>query len=387
MAKNYYETLGVEKNASDAELKSAYRKQAKKYHPDLFATAGAKEKADAEAKFKDVQHAYEVLSDGNKRATYDQFGTEDPQQNGGFGGGGFGGGGFSGFGGGGFNDIFGDIFGSAFGGGGGGSSRGRTSARQGDDIEVTLNLTFKEACFGVEKDISYSRIEKCGSCNGTGAKNGSELKTCSKCGGSGRIVVNQRTVLGMMQSERACDMCGGSGKIIVDKCHECNGKGKQRKNRTTKIKIPAGVDNGQMLTVQGGGNAGTNGGSNGNLIIVFRVQSHPIFEREGVNLHMELPITVTDAILGTDMDIPTLQSPVKINIAEGTQDGTVIRVKGKGVKHLKRDMYGDLYVKVTVDVPKSLSMRQRKQLKELQDVLGKCRYDKIDKYNKKLREL
>ncbi len=381
MAKNYYETLGVDKNASEAELKSAYRKQAKKYHPDLFATAGAKEKADAEAKFKDVQHAYEVLSDGNKRATYDQFGTEDPQQTGGFGGGGSGFGGFSG---GGFNDIFGDIFG-AFGGGARGG--GRSSARQGDDIEVQLNLTFKEACFGAKKDIAYSRIEKCGTCGGSGAKVGSNFKTCSKCGGSGRIVVNQRTMFGMMQTERACDMCGGSGKIIEEPCPDCRGKGRQRKQRTTTINIPAGVDNGQMLTVQGGGNIGDKGGPNGNLIIVFRVQTHPIFVREGVNLHLDLPISVTDAILGAEMDIPTLQSPVKINIPEGTQDGTVIRVKGKGVKHLKRDVYGDLYVKVNIDIPKSLSMRQRKQLKELQEVLGKCKYDKIEKYNKKLREL
>lgn len=384
MAQDYYKVLGVEKTASADEIKSAYRRLAKKYHPDVYATASAEEKANAETKFKEIQHAYDVLSDPQKRSAFDQFGSEDGPT----GGGGFGG--FNPFQGGqgfntqGFGDIFGDIF-SAFAGGGG--ARSRTSARQGDDIEVGLQLDFKEACFGVEKEITYTRVENCPSCKGTGAKNGTAFKVCTKCGGKGRVVVQQRTMLGVMQTERVCDMCGGSGKIITDACPDCKGKGRVRKQRTIKVKIPAGIDNNQMLTMQNEGNAGINGGPNGNLVIIFKVKPHPLFVRQGNDLNMELPISVTQAILGDTVEIPTLTGSVKIEIPEGTQDGAVIRVKNKGVKNLRRDSYGDLYVRVTIDVPKNLGSRQRKQLEELKEILDKGRYDKIEKYRKKLKEL
>lgn len=376
---DYYELLGVTKNSDADEIKSAYRKLAKKYHPDVFATAGDAQKAEAEKKFKEIQHAYDILSDPQKKAAYDQYGSEDGPQMGGFGGQG----GFGGFsqGAGGFGDIFSDIF-SAFTGGG-----ARSSARSGEDIEVGLNLTFKEAAFGTDKEITYSRIEKCASCNGTGAKAGTAFKTCTKCGGRGRIVVQQRTMLGMMQSERVCDMCGGSGKIITDSCPDCKGKGKNRAQRTVKVKIPAGVDNNQMLTMQNEGSAGSGGGVNGNLIIAFRVMPHPIFEREGPDLKMELPISVTEAVLGTQVEIPTLTTPVTVDIPEGTPEGTVIRVKGRGIKHLRKDAYGDLYVKIVIDVPKNLSSRQKKLLKDMEEVLKEGKYDKIEKYRKKLKEL
>ncbi|NLO64869.1 MAG: molecular chaperone DnaJ [Clostridiales bacterium] len=377
MAANYYEILGVSKDASADEIKSAYRKLAKKYHPDLYTNATESQKAEAEKKFKEVQYAYDVLSDPQKRAAYDQYGSED----GPMGGGGFsqGFGGFRDFGG---FDIFSDIF-SAFTGGG----RASSGPRAGDDIEVPLTLTFKEACYGVEKEVSYSRVERCDSCKGTGAKDGTRYKTCTKCGGRGRITVSQRTMLGMMQTERVCDMCGGSGKIILESCPDCKGKGKVRRQRSVKIKIPAGVDNGQMLTMRNEGNAGGPGAPNGNLIVIFNVLPHPLFKRDGVNLHMELPITVSQAILGAEIEIPTLSAPVKIEIPEGTQDGTIIRVKGKGVKHLRSDSYGDLFVKVIVDVPRNLSGKQKKQLKELETVLAGGKYDKLDKYNKIIKEL
>ncbi|MFA5449567.1 MAG: molecular chaperone DnaJ [Clostridia bacterium] len=375
MAADYYKTLGVNKNASADELKSAYRNLAKKYHPDLYGTASDKEKADAEQKFKDVQHAYEVLSDPQKKAAYDQYGNENGPQ-------GFSSDGFSANFSGGFGDIFSDIF-SAFSGGG----TRRTADRTGDDIEVGMQLTFEEAAFGVEKEVTYSRVEKCAPCKGTGAKDGTAYKTCTKCGGSGRVVFNQRTMLGMMQNERICDMCNGTGKIIVEQCKECRGRSRVRAQRTVKVKIPAGVDNNQMLTMQNEGSSGTNNGANGNLIIVFRVQPHILFIRDGVNLKMDLPITVTEAILGANLEIPTLTKSVKVTIPEGTQDGTIIRVKGKGIKHLRKDVYGDLFVKIIIDIPKDLSSKQKRQLQGLQDVLKDGKYEKREKYEKTLKRL
>jgi molecular chaperone DnaJ len=380
---DYYETLGISKNASADEIKSAYRKMAKKYHPDVFATAGPAQKAEAEKKFKEIQHAYDVLSDPQKKAAYDQYGSEDgPMASGGFGGQGFGG--FQGFGGaGGGFDIFSDIF-SAFTGGTGARN---AEPRAGEDIEMPITLTFKEACFGAEKEISYSRIERCDSCKGTGAKGGTAYKTCTQCGGRGRVVVKQRTMLGMIQSERVCDACGGTGKIIMEQCTDCGGKGKVRRQRTSKIRIPAGVDNGQMLTLQNEGHAGAPGAPNGNLIVIFNVQPHPLFKREGINLSMELPITVYQAIVGANIEIPTMTSPIQITIPEGTQDGTVIRVRGKGVKSLRSDTYGDLFVKLVVDIPKNLSSKQKKQLKDLEEALAGGRYDKVEAYNKTIRNM
>lgn len=379
--KDYYGILGVDKNASADEIKSAYRRMAKKYHPDVYATASDKEKAEAENKFKEVQHAYDVLSDPQKKAAYDQYGSED---------GPMGGGGFNPFGdgfgdGAGFGDIFSDIF-SAFSGGGG--RRSASAARGGDDIEVEVNLTFKEACFGVKKDIQYSRVEKCPTCKGTGAKDGTSVKTCTKCGGRGRVVVQQRTMLGVMQTERVCDMCGGTGKIIMEPCPDCKGKGRVRKQRTISVNIPAGVDNGQMLNMPNEGNAGYNGGPNGNLILVFRVKPHSLFVRKGNDLFFELPITLTQAVFGDTVEIPTLDKPVSIEIPAGTKNNTNIKIKGKGVKDLRRNVYGDIIAVIKVDVPKNIRLKQRRECRAAFEQVDKnATYDEVEKYKKKLRNL
>lgn len=379
--KDYYGILGVDKNASADEIKSAYRRMAKKYHPDVYATASDKEKAEAENKFKEVQHAYDVLSDPQKKAAYDQYGSED---------GPMGGGGFNPFGdgfgdGAGFGDIFSDIF-SAFSGGSG--RRSANAARGGDDIEVEVNLTFKEACFGVKKDIQYSRVEKCPTCKGTGAKDGTSVKTCTKCGGRGRVVVQQRTMLGVMQTERVCDMCGGTGKIIMEPCPDCKGKGRVRKQRTISVNIPAGVDNGQMLNMPNEGNAGYNGGPNGNLILVFRVKPHSLFVRKGNDLFFELPITLTQAVFGDTVEIPTLDKPVSIEIPAGTKNNTNIKIKGKGVKDLRRNVYGDIIAVIKVDVPKNIGLKQRRECRAAFEQVDKnATYDEVEKYKKKLRNL
>lgn len=381
MAKDYYETLGVSKGATAEEIKSAYRKQAKLYHPDVVSSADENKKKESEAKFKEVQHAYAVLSDEQKRANYDQFGSEEPTM------GGFGGGGFNPFGGGGggggfADDIINNIF-SAFSGGGGQQAR---YERDGDDIEVVLNLSFEDACFGVEKEITYIRVEKCKTCGGSGAKNSSSIKTCSKCGGTGAIKVNQRTPFGVMQSNRTCDVCKGEGKIIEEKCESCKGRGRIKRERTIKVKIPAGIDNGQMLTMRGEGSAApSKNGSNGNLIIIFKVGAHTIFNRDGINLNMELPITFLQAALGAKLTVPTLVGDLDVDIPEGTQNGTIIRVKGRGVKHLKRETNGDLFIKVIIDIPKSLTMSQRSKLKEVEKAFGKANFEKVDKFKKKLK--
>lgn len=379
--KDYYAVLGVSKEASADEIKSAYRRMAKKYHPDVYATAEESKKKEAEAKFKEVQHAYDVLSDPQKKAAYDQYGSEDGPT---MGGGGYG---FNPFGGGGFNsdDFINNIF-SAFTGSGGRSSR--SADRDGDDVEYALNLTFKEAVFGVkDKEVTFTRVEKCSTCGGSGAKDASSVKTCPKCGGSGVINLQQRTPFGVMQSQRVCDECGGSGKIITDKCKDCGGKGRVKKQRTIKVNIPAGVDNGQMLTMRGEGCAARGRGNNGNLILIFKIQEHPLFRRDGVNISFDLPITVTQAILGDTVKVPTLDGKtVDLEIPEGTQSGTVKRIKGKGVKYLRKEAYGDMFVKIIVDIPKGLSLKQRSSLRDLDGVLAKAKYENVEKYNKLLKE-
>ncbi|MDD4316591.1 MAG: molecular chaperone DnaJ [Clostridia bacterium] len=377
--KDYYATLGVEKSANADDIKSAYRRLAKKYHPDVVATQDENKKKEAEVKFKEIQHAYEVLSDPQKRAAFDQYGSEDgPSMSGYSGGGGFNP--FGGGGGGGFaDDIINNIF-SAFTGGGG----GRTARydRDGDDIEVVLNLTFEEAYFGADKEITYTRVEKCKTCGGTGAKDSSSIKTCTKCGGTGSVRVSQRTPFGIMQTTRTCDNCRGEGKIIEDKCNDCKGKGRVKKERTIKVKIPAGIDNGQMLTMRGEGGAAESSGASGNLIIIFKVGAHAYFVRDGINLNMELPITFIQAALGARIDVPTMTGEIPVDIPEGTQNGTIIRVKGRGVKNLKKDAYGDLFIKVVVDIPKSLSLHQRSKLKELEKSFEKANYEKVQKFKK-----
>jgi molecular chaperone DnaJ len=378
---DYYNTLGVQKNANADEIESAYLKLAKKWHPDKHSTSSQAEKDQAEKKFKEVQHAYDVLSNGDKRAAYDRYGNEEgPQFN-------PHGGGFGGFGGGGgFGDIFSDIF-SAF--TGGGRTHGNTNTNQaGEDVDVTVHLTFKEAYAGVEKEVTYHRVEKCGTCKGMGSKNGTAHKTCTKCGGRGRVIAAQRTMLGMMQTERQCDMCSGLGRIITEPCSDCKGKARSKVQRTVKVKIPGGVDNDQMLTMRGEGHASGGNGANGNLILVFNVKGHPLFLRDGSDLKMDLPLPVADAVLGINIDIPTMTGMVNVNIPEGVQDGTIVRVKGRGFKVLgNKEAYGDLYVKIVLDVPKNLSSKQKTQLNDFREILKDAKYEKLEKYNKKLKDI
>ncbi|MBR1746654.1 MAG: molecular chaperone DnaJ [Clostridia bacterium] len=379
-SQDYYAILGVSKEASADDIKSAYRRMAKKYHPDVYATADESKKKEAEEKFKEVQHAYDVLSDPDKKAAYDQYGSEEGPT---MGSGGFG---FNPFGenAGGYDDLFSNIF-SAFTGGGQRSA----ADRDGDDIEYELNLSFKEAVFGVkDKEIVFNRIEKCSTCKGTGAKDPSSIKKCTKCGGRGVVTVQQRTPFGVMQTQKRCDDCGGSGKIIGEKCKDCSGKGRVRKQRSIKVNIPAGVDNGQMLTMRGEGSAPRGNGNNGNLILIFNVRPHPVFHRDGVNVSLDFPITVSDAILGATVKVPTMDgNTVDLKIPEGTQSGTVRTIRGKGVKYLRRDAYGDMLVRIIVDIPKDFSLRQKATLKELEETLNKGKYEGIERFKKSLKDM
>ena len=376
MAKDYYETLGVSKTATDDEIKSAYRKLAMKYHPDRYANKSEDEKKKAEEQFKEINQAYSVLSDKEKRNNYDQFGSEEGFQ-GGFGGAGFGGG-FD------FDDIFSNIF-SNF---GGGASRGQSRnsmAVDGDDIILTLNLTFKEAAFGVEKEIKIKRYETCSVCNGTGAKDASSIKTCDVCHGTGQETVVQNTPFGRIQTARTCHACGGTGKIITDKCTNCGGKGVEVKVRTLKVKVPAGIDNGRQMTYYNEGHCGRNGGQNGNVIIVIKVEESKLFTRQGYDLYIDIPISIAQATLGTTIYVPTLTNPVKYNIPEGTDSGTIFRIKGQGVKYLKSEQMGDLYFKIIVDTPKHLTLKQKKMMTEFASSLNDIQLDKVRKYNENVK--
>lgn len=365
MAKNYYETLGVSKNASADEIKSAYRSLAKKYHPDINKTE------EASAKFKEINEAYECLSDPQKKSNYDQFGSSEGAQANFSSSGGFGG----------FEDIF-NMF-SGFGG-----QTSRANARmQGDDINVRMNLSFKEACLGGSKSISISRSENCSSCRGTGAKNGKEFSTCSTCGGSGQVRRVQNTMFGQMVNVTTCPDCSGSGKIIKEKCADCAGKGFNKRSRTMTINIPAGVCDGQVLTLKGEGNAGFNGGINGNLNIILSVANHELLTRKDFNLYITIPIPFTTALLGGDVRVPTINEIVTLKIPELTQTGAVFKLKGKGVKFLRKEAYGDLFVTITTEFPKSLDSKTKDALKELSTKINDGSYQKYKDYVLKLNKL
>lgn len=362
--RDYYEVLGVAKGASDADIKKGYRKLAKKYHPD--ANPDNKE---AEAKFKEITEAYEVLSDADKRAAYDRYGHAAFEQGGG-GAGGFGGG-FGGFGG--FDgDIdLGDILNGMFGGGFGGGRRRPRGPQPGADIRQTIQITFEEAAFGCEKEISINASETCHTCNGSKAKPGTSTTTCSKCNGTGRVVMQQRTIMGMMQTEQACDACHGEGKIVKEPCTTCHGHGKVRKVKKVTVSIPAGIDHGQTLRVSGKGEAGDVGAPAGDLLVTVSVKSHPIFERRGNDVYMRMPISFVQAALGAELSIPTLDGNVKFTIQPGTQTSTTFRLQGKGIPNLRNNKYrGDQYVEVYVVVPKNLSDKQKNILKEFEPELG-----------------
>ncbi|MDY3079590.1 MAG: molecular chaperone DnaJ [Oscillospiraceae bacterium] len=357
--RDYYEVLGVQKSASEDELKKAYRKLAKENHPDLH--PGDKE---CEARFKEINEAYEVLSDPDKRAKYDKFGHAafDPSQ--GFGGGGFGG--FEGFGDfGGFGDIFSDIFG--FGGGGG---RNPNAPRKGDNLRASLNIKFEEAAFGTKKDVTVARIEQCPDCKGTGCADGTTAEVCPDCKGSGQVKSTQRTPFGMMQSNVQCPKCKGRGKIIHSPCHTCRGIGSIRRQHKVNINVPAGIDDGQTISLRGQGNSGINGGPAGDLLVTILVQPHARFEREGTSILLDQEISFAKAALGAEIEVPTLDGKVKLTIPEGTQTGTMFRLKGKGVPYLRSTGRGDQFVTVRVVVPKGLNAKQKEALKAFSETLG-----------------
>ncbi|MFD1203862.1 MULTISPECIES: molecular chaperone DnaJ [Sporosarcina] len=353
--RDYYEVLGVPKTATKEEIRKAYRKLSKQYHPDLNKEAGAEEK------FKEVTEAFETLSDDSKRANYDQYGHADP--NGGFGGfGGFGGGGGDGFG---FEDIFSTFF-------GGGSTRRRdpNAPQKGNDLQYSMTIDFMDAVFGKETEIEVPREEECDTCHGTGAKKGTPVNTCTQCGGSGQISITQNTPLGQMVNRRTCPTCQGTGKIIPEKCGTCHGSGRVTKRKKIKVTIPAGVDDGQRLRVSGQGEAGVNGGPAGDLYIVFRVKQHEKFIREEDDIFLELPITFPQLALGDEIEVPTIYGNVKLKIPAGTQTGTNFRLRGKGVKNVHGHGVGDQHVIVKVVTPKKMTEKQKELLREFASING-----------------
>lgn len=368
--RDYYEVLGVSKSASKDEIKKAYRKLSKQYHPDI------NKEPDAADKFKEIAEAYDVLSDDQKKAQYDQFGHTDPNQGfGGFGGQDFGGG----FGG------FEDIFSTFFGGGGGGRRRDPNAPRQGADLQYTMTLSFEEAAFGKETEIEIPREETCDTCHGSGAKAGTKVETCSNCGGSGQMNVEQNTAFGRIVNRRTCNVCRGTGKHIPNKCSTCGGAGKVKKRKKIQVKVPAGIDDGQQLRVSGQGEPGVNGGPAGDLYVVFHVRDHEFFERDGDDIYCEMPITFAQAALGDEIEVPTLHGKVKLKIPAGTQTGTRFRLKGKGISNVRGYGQGDQHVVVLVVTPKKLTEKQKQLLREFSEISGQVPDQQDDGFFSKVK--
>ncbi|HHW45680.1 MAG TPA: molecular chaperone DnaJ [Clostridiales bacterium] len=373
--RDYYEVLGVERGASEEEIKKAYRKAAKKYHPDL--NPGDKE---AEKKFKEVNEAYAVLSDPEKRARYDRFGHAGVDPNSAAGAGsGFSGFDFD------FGDI-GDIFSSFFGGGFGSRSSNPNAPRRGSDTSATVALSFEEAAKGCKKTVDISRVENCPECGGSGARKGTTPVTCPNCNGSGHVKFTQRTPFGIMQTQRICDRCGGKGTIIEKPCHKCAGKGRVRVTKAQTVDIPAGIDDGQVIKLRGGGDEGINGGPPGDLHITVSVRPHPIFERNGYDVYCEIPITFVQACLGAEIVVPTLDGKVKFTVHEGTQPGDEFKLKGKGIQRLNGLGRGDQYVKILVEIPKNLTEKQKEILRAFDSITGDANYKKRRNFFGKIRD-
>ncbi len=363
-SKDYYSILGVSKDATADELKKAYRKLAKQYHPDAQHTD--EDKKNAEAKFKEINEAYSVLSDETKRAQYDRFGSNFEQA--GFGGGyGSGAYDFSGFGG--MDFDLEDILGSVFGGGFGSAKKSQGPSR-GSDIKTTVNLKFEEAAFGVKKEINVSRNERCDACSGSGAKPGSKVITCDKCGGRGKIQMTQNTIMGSISTVKTCDKCGGSGKVIETPCEKCAGKGIVKKSRKIEVSVPAGIDDGQAISLRGEGDAGKKGGPNGDLYVVMRVSPHKYFKRNGFDISANVRVPYSKMVLGGMIKIPTLEGEMEFSIPEGTSSGTKFRVKEQGIPILNGRGRGSLEFVVDVDVPKKLTDKQREILTQFAESFG-----------------
>ena len=371
--RDYYEVLGLKKGASEDEIKKAFRKMAMKYHPDK--NPGDKK---AEEHFKEVNEAYSVLSDPEKKSKYDRFGHAGVDPNAGFGGGA----GFGGFGGG-FDDIF-DIFGNMF--GGGGAAR-RNAPMKGRDLQKAITIDFEEAAFGCKKNISITKYVKCTTCGGEGNAPGTEKKTCPNCGGTGQVHTVQRTPFGQFQSSGPCPECGGKGTIIETPCHDCGGTGKVRKTIKISVDIPAGVDNDSVIPIRGQGEPGQNGGPNGDFYVVITVRPHKLFKRDRDNLYLDIPITFGQAALGDEITVPTLDDKVSYKVPAGTQPNTVFRLKGKGVRNVRTGRMGDLYVKVILEVPSKLSPKQKKAIEEMDKAMDSKCYQKKSGFAEKVKEL
>ena len=376
--RDFYEVLGISKGASDDEIKKAYRACVKKYHPDLHP-----DDKECEEKMKEVNEAYEILSDPEKKQRYDQFGHAgvDPTYGGG--------GGFSGFSGGISPEDLGDIFGSFFGGSGFGSSaRSNPNApRRGQDIQTEVTIGFMDACNGRSMDIRVNRTEQCDICGGSGAAPGTSPVSCGECGGTGVTNTVQRSIFGMMNTQRPCARCGGKGKVVTSPCSKCRGTGRVTTQKTVTVNIPAGIDDGQVLKVRGQGNSGMNGGAAGDLHVVINVREDPIFERDGYDINTEIPITYMQAVLGDEIVVPCIDGKVKYTIPEGTQSGTIFRLRGKGVRKINRSDRGDQYVKVVVEVPKGLNKQQKDLLRKFEESLGEHNYRNRKSFFDKMKDI
>ncbi len=378
--RDYYEVLGLSKSASDDEIKKAYRSLAKKYHPDI------NKAPDAEAKFKEVNEAYEVLSDSDKKAKYDQFGHAgvDPSYN--PYGGGAGAGGFGGFDMGDLGDIFGSMFGGGFGGFGGGARQNPNGPKRGETLKIPLTISFEDAAFGVSKTIELTRMAECGECHGSGAASGTHAETCSVCHGTGQVTSAQRTAFGVFQSTHACSACDGKGKVIKTPCPTCMGNGRVRKKEKITVKIPAGIDDGQSISLSGMGNCGLNGGPSGDLYVTVSVKPHNIFRRDGRDIYCDIPVTYSDLLLGNKIKVPTLEGEVEYDLPESTQTHTRFRLAGKGIVNVGGRSKGDLYFRVMVDVPKNLSSEQKKKIKEFDDSLSAAQTSKKKSFWEKIKK-
>ncbi len=383
--RDYYEVLGIQKGASDDEIKKAYRGLAKKYHPDM--NPGDKE---AEAKFKEVGEAYEVLSDPQKRSRYDQFGHAGVDPSYGAGAGAGGGGFYRNYSGGDFDnlgDIFGDLFGQGFGFGGSTRAKNPNGPIRGNDTGVRIQLTFLEAAKGCRREIPIQRLEKCDTCGGTGAKKGTSPETCPECHGTGQTRVQQRSPFGVIQTVKACSRCSGKGKIIREPCPDCGGMGRIRHNRKITVDIPAGIDDGQTFVVRGQGDNGVNGGPTGDLNVTVAVKADPLFQRDNFDVWCDVPITFMQAVLGDEVTVPTIDGKVKYDIPEGTQPGTTFRLRNKGIPYVDGRGKGDQYVRVVVEVPQNLTGKQKDMLRDFEKTTGDKNYVKRKTFADKIKDL